>query len=126
MSAILEQALDPERRAACRANDSTQQVLARMEADERERVAAEALLRQLFAGAVQHGDVTARALFARRGEPAPLVWELIEDALTYSDFGKRAMQVLVNAANGRGCQRDAQQLLAEAGAKWADMQADFA
>lgn len=103
-------------------------VLDRFEQQDRERAAAQVLLAKLFAQAVQRGDVNAPALFARRRTSNPTtrtVADVIEDAITYRDFASRAMQILVNAANGRGTQRDAQQLLEEAGAHWADSEADF-
>jgi hypothetical protein len=50
---------------------------------------------------------------------------VIAESLDYRDLMDRAMAILVNAAAGRATQRDAQQLLNDAGAHWADAEADF-
>jgi hypothetical protein len=50
--------------------------------------------------------------------------EVLFDALDYKDYIQRAMQVLLNAANGKGTQRDAQMLLEEVAASWAGRQVE--
>jgi hypothetical protein len=106
-------------------------VLSDLEREEADRVLHAQLLQSLFAKAVEAGDVNALALFAprktyRHGDRVQsTVAEVMQTALEHGAFMQRAMQILVNAAAGRGCQRDAQQLLAEAGERWADTEADF-
>lgn len=95
--------------------------------DEAETAVAERMLRESFARSVQ-GDVTAIAPFAPGGitRSAKTVADVMEDALaSRGAFMVRAMQILANAAAGRGTQRDAQQLLAEAGATWASSRAEL-
>lgn len=70
------------------------------------------------------------ALFAPRvrdfkagGTRLQTVGELLHGELDYRDFAERAMEVLMKAAAGRGTQREAQQLLEEMAARWADSEA---
>lgn len=108
--------------------------LDQLDAEEREHAAIAQQLRDAFALAVERGDVTALALFSPRktyrgGCPdkvTPTVAEVLAESLDANDFMQRAMAVLVNAAAGRATQRTAQALLAAAGARWADREADFA
>ena len=108
--------IDPRESAA------TRRALDAINADAQAHQQKAQYLRESFAQAMQ-GDLSA---------PAPFAWNLkwldgadaadvLADALDSKDFLKRAMAILVNAANGRGTQRDAQQLLAEVGAHWADV-----
>lgn len=95
--------------------------LAAINADAQEHQQRAAHLREAFAAAMQ-GDLSAPALFAwnlkwLNGSDAAAV---LADALDNKDFTRRAMVILVNAAAGRGTQRDAQQLLAEVGTHWAN------
>jgi hypothetical protein len=100
-------------------------VLDQIEAERRERDAAESLLRQLFAGAV-HGDLNAPALFASRpcGRVRP-VWEVMLDAIEREKLQARVLTVFVKCAAGRGSQREAQELLAQIGAAFADGEVDL-
>lgn len=83
----------------------------------------EEALRDAFAEAVQ-GDLNATALWAfglpwfKRSNAN--VADVLADALGDDQkLLRRAMAVLVNAAAGRGTQREAQQLIEQAGAGWA-------
>lgn len=96
------------------------------EADRRARVE---LLAAEFLKAAAECQAGKLAMFAPRrrdcftGEQRfSTVADLLDDELDYRDFGTRAMQVLLNAAAGRGTQREAQQLLADIAAHWADIE----
>lgn len=49
---------------------------------------------------------------------------VLYDALQSKDFMERAMVILADTATGRGTQRAAQQLIEEAGAHWAWLNAE--
>lgn len=57
------------------------------------------------------------------GKRLQTVGEVVSDAMEYG-FTHRAMQVLLNAAAGRASQRDAQVLLDELAATWAEQNTD--
>jgi ribulose-5-phosphate 4-epimerase/fuculose-1-phosphate aldolase len=101
--------------------------MAAMDDEERERAAHVEQLKAEYAKAVA-GDVSLPAYFAPRSwasHGVPAVHQVIADSLDRADFMQRAMAILAAAAAGRGTQRDAQVLLAEAGASWADAEVDF-
>jgi hypothetical protein len=95
--------------------------------DEREK--EERYLRAAFLADATESQADKYALFAPRvrdhkngGTCLQTVGEVLFDALDYKDYIQRAMQVLLNAANGKGTQRDAQMLLEEVAASWAGRQ----
>jgi hypothetical protein len=105
-------------------------VLARLNAEDAIRANIEEHLRAEFMRALQ-GSLHSPATFAPRKHMGvvtnyvPDVSHVLWDAIDTRDFGPRAMQILVNAAAGRGTQRDAQQLIEEAVKRWASNEADF-
>lgn len=50
--------------------------------------------------------------------------DVLMESIDHSDFMRRAAQVLVSAATGRGTQREAQMLLEEVAQRYAEFQAD--
>jgi hypothetical protein len=94
-----------------------------------ERAARVYQLRDQFLGAAAECRVDMVVTFAPRVRDVrsnvrrhPTMGEVLGDALDYRDFTERAMQVLLDAAAGRGTQRAAQQLLEDVAAHWADLE----
>lgn len=56
------------------------------------------------------------------GRRPQTVGEVVHGVVDNKQYRERAMQILLNAAAGRGTQRDAQQLLEEMAAAWAEEQ----
>lgn len=54
----------------------------------------------------------------------PHVADELLNAMDHADFLQRAAQIVLSAAAGRGTQRDAQQLLGEVAAYWAEGEAE--
>lgn len=101
------------------------------DAQEADRLARVAILTEQFLKAAAEAQADKFVMFAPRrrdcftGERRfSTVADLLDDARDYRGFGQRAAQVLLNAAAGRGTQREAQQLLAEIAAHWADMEVE--
>ena len=95
--------------------------------EEGERAARIAYLKESFLKALQ-GDVTTLAHFAPRTgwrDSSTTVADVMLDAMDSKNFCPRLMQVVANAAAGKGCQRDAAQLLEEVAEHWADREADY-
>lgn len=91
----------------------------------------ERYLRDAFLRDATESQADKYALFAPRvrdnkngGTCMQTMGEVLFDALDYKDYIQRAMQVLLNAANGKGTQRDAQMLLEEVAASWAGRQVE--
>ena len=61
--------------------------------------------------------------FTTQAASCTLDTKVLFDALDYRDYIARAMQILMNAAAGKGVQGDAQALIEEVAAHWADMEA---
>lgn len=60
--------------------------------------------------------------FTTQAASCTLDKSVLFDALDYRDYIARAMQILMNAAAGKGVQGDAQALIEEVAAHWADME----
>jgi hypothetical protein len=113
---------------------TSRRMLDEMQAEQDRRTAAVECLREAFLLATVCRDSRALAWFAPRatawslGKPEGTriqhFWEVMHDALDAKDFAERAMQVLMEAAAGRTNQTDAQELLEEMAACWADSHAD--
>jgi hypothetical protein len=73
-----------------------------------------------FAGTTT--DFSQRFAGGGYGRRPQTVGEVVHDALDNRRFRERGMQILLNAAAGRGTQRDAQQLLEEMATAWAEEQ----
>lgn len=113
---------------------ATRRHLDRIEADEKRRADAVDCLRDSFLEFTRPCNPRAIALFAPcvtawvagkpDGKRNPHFWEVLHDSLEAKDFAERAMKVLMEAAAGRVNQADAQELLQEMAAHWADSHAD--
>lgn len=114
---------------------ATRRALDAMHSEADEHDAAVRYLREQFLAAAQRCDAQVIATFAGTttdfskrldgggyGRRAQTVGEVVHDAVDNRKFRDRAMQILMNAAAGRGTQRDAQQLLDELAAHWAEEQ----
>ena len=101
--------------------------------EDAQRQAQVSMLRDEFIKAVLRCDAFAIATFAGTttdftqrlpgggyGKRPQTVGEVVHDAVDNKQFRHRAMQILLNAAAGRGAQRDAQQLLEEMATVWAE------
>jgi len=103
--------------------------LDRMHAESDAHEATESYLRAAFLKAAAECQPQKLALFAQRvkdrengGTRYQTMGEVVRDALDYRDFDMRAVQVLLLAAAGRGTQREAQALLEDMAAMWADLE----
>jgi hypothetical protein len=101
------------------------------DAEEAQRQAKAAILREQFLIAVSGCQGEAPAAFAKvrrdwRTDKVRVqtVAEVLFSALDRGDFDVRAVQILMNAAQGRATQRDAQILLNEVAAEWAQGEAE--
>jgi hypothetical protein len=106
-------------------------ILSDIDREEAEHAAQAQQLRAAFLLAASECQSDKFALFAPRvkdwqhgGMRLQTVGEMMQGMLDYEEFGERAMQVLLNAAAGRGTQREAQLLLQEIAAGWADRSAE--
>lgn len=87
------------------------------------------LLQEEFLRAASECQADKFALFANRVRDyktremrLQTVGEVVCSEMDYRDFGQRVAQVLLNAAAGRGSQREAQKLIEDMAAHWADME----
>lgn len=110
---------------------ATLRALSRRDAESDEREAEVAYLRDEFIKACAECQADKFATFAPRVRNhvtgftrLQTVGEVLHDELDYRDFTERAMQILLNAAAGRGAQRDAQQLIEDMATHFADMTAE--
>jgi chorismate mutase len=101
------------------------------DAADADRLANVEELSQAFLKAAAECNAQAPAAFARTRRDwrtdkhrIQTVAEVLQDALECKDFMPRALQILMNAAQGKGTQRDAQILLNEAIARWADLEVE--
>lgn len=114
---------------------ATRRAMDAMHRESDEHNAAVRYLREQFLAAAQRCDARAIATFAGTttdftkrldgggyGRRPQTVGEVVHDAVDNRQFRDRAMQILMNAAAGRGTQRDAQQLLEEMAGHWADLE----
>lgn len=106
---------------------ATRRAMDAMHRESDEHGAAVAQLRGEFLRAAADCQADKFALFAPRvrdwkngGTRLQTVGEIVHEELQYRDFADRAMGVLLKAAAGQGTQREAQQLLQEMAAHWAE------
>jgi hypothetical protein len=106
--------------------------------EEAQRAAGVAQLERAYVAAVKCGRADVLALFAPRkvhrvgtdGKTTPTVAEVLFESFDRNardGFMQAAMQIILDCANGHATdiQSAAQELLQDAGAKWADNEADF-
>lgn len=115
---------------------TSRRMLDEMHDEQDRRIAAVDTLREAFLLQAKSRDTSGLAWFAPRvtawvagkpdGKRMQHFWEVMHDALESKDFAERAMRVLMEAAAGRTNQTDAQELLEEMAADWADMNSDSA
>lgn len=108
---------------------ATRRALDALNSEADERGAAVEQLRGEFLRAAADCQADKFALFAPRvrdwkngGTRLQTVGEIVHEEMQYRDFADRAMEVLLKAAAGQGTQREAQQLLQEMAAHWADLE----
>lgn len=115
----------------------SRRALSAMDVESAARERAMASLVNECKGAFARGDASAVATFAGTctdwsnrlpgggyGKRMQKVADVMSETVEGHKFEQRAMQILLSAAAGRGCQREAQQLLDELAAKWADDNVD--
>lgn len=106
---------------------ATRRALDAMHRESDEHRAAVEQLRGEFLRAAAECQADKFALFAPRvrdwkngGTRPQTVGEIVHEEMQYRDFADRAMEVLLKAAAGQGTHREAQQLLDEMAAHWAE------
>lgn len=113
---------------------TSRRMLDEMHAEQDRQRAAVECLREAFLLQAKARDTSGLAWFAPRvtawvdgkpdGKRIQHFWEVLHDALESKDFAERAMTVLMEAAAGKANQTDAQELIEELAAHWADQNCD--